>query len=225
MSQILGSLTNAVICGDEKAARKAAENVVSTGIDPLSAIKEGLMKGMSIVGEKWQRFEIYLPDVMLAAEAAKATMAVLKPKIVKEKMAEMKVGTVVIGTILGDIHDIGKTLVAMMLEVAGFEVHDLGRDVSPQKFIEKAKELDADIIAISTLMSPCIVSIEDVITDLKNMGDRHKYWIIIGGAATSPDWAKKIAADGYGRTSGDAVRVAKILVEKGNEVVRPVICE
>jgi trimethylamine corrinoid protein len=225
MSQTLVKLLNAVVSGDEETARKAAENVLSTGIDPLVAVKEGLEKGISIVGEKWQKFEIYLPAVMLAADAAKAAMAVLKPSITKEKLAEMKVGTVVIGTILGDIHDIGKTLVAMMLEVAGFEVHDLGRDVSPQKFIEQAKELDADIIAISTLMSPCIISIEDVITDLKTAGDRSKYWIIIGGAATSPDRAKKISADGYGRTSSDAVRAAKILVEKGTDVKRPVICE
>lgn len=224
-NEILTKLAESVISGDEDAVKEAAENAVKAGIDPVLAITDGLAKGIAVVGEKFHKFEIFLPEVMLAADAMKAGVEVLKPHISAERAKEIIAGKVVIGTAFGDIHDIGKNLVAVMLEVNGFEVYDMGTDCPSTKFIEKAKEVGADIIAISSLMVTSMYYQKDTLQYLKDMNIKDNYWVMIGGGPVTPEWAVKIGADGYGRFSSDAVEVAKILMEKGKEVERPVIKE
>ncbi len=224
-NEILSKLTEAVISGDENAVIETAENAVKAGIDPLLAITDGLAKGISVIGDKFRKYEIFLPEVMIAADAMKAGVNILKPHITAERVKEIVVGKAVIGTAFGDIHDIGKNLVSVMLSVNGFEVHDMGTDVASTKFIEKAKEVGADIIAISSLMATSMYYQKDTIQYLKDMNSNDTYWVIVGGGPVTSDWAVEIGADGYGRYSSDAVEVAKILMDKGKEVERPVIKE
>ena len=223
--EILEKLAKTVMDGDEERAKKAAEEALKAKIDPVSAIKDGLTKGIKIVGEKFHNFEIFLPEVILAADAMKAAMAVLKPHIAAERANEVMRGKAVIGTVRGDIHDIGKNLVAAMLEVSGYEVHDMGTDCPSTKFIEKAKEVGADIIGMSSLMVTSMCYQKDVIDYLKDMNERNKYWIMVGGGPVTPQWTIEIGADGYGRFSDDAVEVANTLMEKGSEIKLPVIKE
>jgi corrinoid protein of di/trimethylamine methyltransferase len=208
-TKILDSLCKAVIDGDEVFAKKLAEESITKGIDPLLAIKEGLAKGIAVIGEKFSNFEVFLPEVMLAADAMKIAMDVLIPTISKERLDEARPGVVVIGTVYGDIHDIGKNLVAAMLSVAGFEVNDLGGDVPVKTFIEKAKELKADIIAMSCLLSPSMFYQKGVIKYLRDAGIRKDYYVIVGGGPITPEFAKEIGADGWGKYSDDGVEVCK----------------
>ncbi len=221
--ELLEKLAKSVIDGDEAAAKKVAQEAIDAKIDPLDAIKNGFAKGMGVVGKKFHDFEIFLPEVVVAAEAMKAGMEVLKPHINAERLKENILGKVVIGTAFGDIHDIGKNLVGMMLGVNGFEVHDMGTDCPSTKFIEKAKEVGADIIAISTLLVTSMYYQKDTIKYLRDMNIRDKYLVMIGGGPVNPEWAAEIGADGYGRFASDAIDVAKILMEKGKDVTRPVV--
>ncbi len=208
-SEILDELSKVVINGDVSSSKKAAEKALAAGIDPIEAINGGLSKGMEVVGKKFEDFEIFLPGVMLAADAMKAALSVLRPKIIEGNEKEVKQGKVVIGTSTGDIHDIGKNLVATMLAVAGFEVHDLGSDVKVLDFIKKANEVNADIIAMSSLMFVSTPYQMDVVRSLEDKGVRDKYFVIIGGGATSPEWTEEIKADGWGRSVLDGVDLCK----------------
>jgi corrinoid protein of di/trimethylamine methyltransferase len=224
-SEILEKLANAVITGDVDEARKVAEEALKANVDPLEAIKNGLAKGMDVIGKKFHNFEVFLPEVMLAADAMKAGIEILRPYLSAESAAKMSKGKVVIGTVFGDIHDIGKNLVAAMLEAAGFEVYDLGTDCPSTKFVEKAEEVKADIIAMSSLMVTSMFYQKEVVDFLKDAGEREKYWVMVGGGPVTPEWAKEIGADGYGRFADDAVEVAKTLIEAGDKVALPVIRE
>jgi trimethylamine corrinoid protein len=155
-TKILDALAKAVIDGNDEAARKAAAEAINENVDPIKAIKEGLAKGMSVIGEKFHKFEVFLPHVMLAADAMKEAASLLEKNIGVERKAEITHGKVVIGTVFGDIHDIGKNLLATLLSVEGFEVYDLGSDVPVKMFLNKAKDVEADIIAMSCLMSTWI---------------------------------------------------------------------
>ena len=216
--EILDKLIQAIINGDEARAKKITEDVLAAGMDPLDVVKQGAFKAMDIIGEKWRKFEIFLSHVMLAADAMKSVMAVLLPKIAAEQKSKLSLGRVVIGTVSGDIHDIGKNLVATLLSVAGFEVHDIGVDIPSKDFIEKAKEFNADIIAMSCLLSTSMYFQRDIIQYLKDAGLREKYYVIVGGGPVTPDWASEIGADGWGKYADDAVTVCKKLVTGG---VRP----
>ncbi len=209
---ILRGLAESVIDGDEDRAREFAKKAVDAGIDPLTAIKEGLMSGMKVVGDRFSRLEIFLPEVLLAADAMKAALEILEPLIVKEEREKLTLGKVVIGTVQGDIHDIGKNIVAMLLKANGFEVYDLGRDVPIDEFINKAEEVGADIIAISTLLSTSMPYMEDVIRLLKDRGLREKYKVMVGGGPVTREFAEEIGADGYGDNAEEAVEVAKKLL-------------
>lgn len=222
--EILNKLAKAVLESNEIGAKRAAEEAIAEGIDPLEAIQEGLAKGMSVIGEKFEKLEVFLPQVMLGAEAMKAAMDVLLPKIAPENLAKARLGKVVIGTVSGDIHDIGKNLVATLLSVAGFEVHDLGSDVPAKKFVEKAEEIEADIIALSCLLTPSMFFQKDVISYLNDMGVRDKYYIILGGGAITPEWVGEIRADGWGKYAEDAVKVCKLLItERPSRLGEPLI--
>lgn len=205
-------LSKAVIDGDAELAKKAAADAINAGITPIDAINNGLMKGMIDVGEKFGKLEIYLPEVLLAAGAMEAAMAVLKPRMLPEELSKIKIGKVVIGTIQGDIHDIGKNIVSLMLTASGFEVFDLGKDVPLLNFIKKAEEVNADLIAVSALMTTTMEYMKDLIILMEETGVRQKYKVIVGGAPVLPEWAEKIGADGYGKDASEAVMVAKKLM-------------
>lgn len=224
-AEIFEKLANAVISGDEEAARKAAQEALDAKVDPLEAIKNGFAKGMDVVGKKFHDFEIFLPEVILAADAMKVGIEVLRPHMTKESMEKSIRGRIVIGTVFGDIHDIGKNLVAVMLEAGGFEVHDLGCDVPSTKFVDRAKEVDADIIAMSSLMVTSMYYQKEVMDYLRDAGARENYWIMVGGGPVTPEWTKEIGADGYGKFADDAVEVARVLMEKGEDISKPVVKE
>ncbi len=212
--EILRNLADSVISGDEEKAKDFAKKALDAGIDPLTAINEGLMRGMSQVGDDFSKLKIYLPEVMMAAEAMKAALSILEPAALQKGAGALKKSKVVIGTITGDIHDIGKNIVAMLLRANGFEVYDLGRDVPIDDLIRKAEEVGADIIAASTLLSTSMPYMEDLVNLLKERGLRDKYIVMVGGGPVTREWAASIGADGYGDDGEEAVKVAKELLQR-----------
>jgi corrinoid protein of di/trimethylamine methyltransferase len=216
--ELLEKLANTIIDGDEQGAAEVAEEILSAGIDPGEAIKQGATKGLDEVGERFQRLEAFLPDLVSAGDTMKACLAVFIPHIRSEQMGDFLLGNVVIGTVRGDVHDIGKNMVANMLTVSGFEVYDLGIDVPVKRFVEKAEEVRAKVIALSALLSQTAHYQQEVIAYLRDVGLREKYYVVVGGAPVSPEWAIKIGADGYAKTAIDAGQLLKRLVAEG---VRP----
>lgn len=211
-TEIIDALRESVIKGDSEAAKRAAEEALSSNIPPMEAINEGLMKGILEVGERFGRLELFLSELMLSASAMQSGIAILRAKMTPEKRAESTFGKIVIGTVAMDIHDIGKNLVSTMLTAAGFEVYDMGIDVSSKKFIEKAEEVNADIIALSALLTTTRPFQRDVLDLLKSMGKREKYKVLLGGGAVSQEWADLIGADGYARDASEAPSVAKKII-------------
>ena len=197
-----------VIDGDEDAAATIANKVIDRGLSPIEIINEGFAEGMIKVGDLFAKEEYALPEVLLSADAMQKAIDLLAPHIPKQEV-EKKLGIVVIGTVQGDLHDIGKRIVATMLEVYGFEVHDLGRDVPIGKFIEKAKEVNADIVAASALMTTTMVGQKVLEEALREAGIREKVKLMVGGAAVSQDWADQIGADGYAEEVTEAVEKAR----------------
>lgn len=212
--EIFESLFRAILDIDEEGGKRAAAKLIEEKIDPVEGIEKGLSQGMKIIGEMFNKSEIYLPEMMMAADVFTSVMEILKPHISAERLDKMKQGTVVIGTVKGDIHAIGKDITAMLLETAGFTVHNLGVDVATSTFIEEARKAKADIIGLSSLLTTTMPSQKDVIDILKETGERDKYTILIGGAPTSQDWANEIGADGYGETAERAVSLALEFVDK-----------
>jgi len=174
----------------------------------------GLQPGMQEVGDKFRKYEIYLPEMMMAAEAFDHAMKVLEPRLASSGEARQKMGRVVLGTVQGDIHTLGKNIVATMLKLNGFEVHDLGVDVPASSFVKKAQEVQANVIAISALMTTTMGQQKSVIEHLKAGGIRDKYYVMIGGGCTTQAWADEIGADGYGQTAADATALALAAVRK-----------
>jgi trimethylamine corrinoid protein len=209
---LIKAAIEAVIKGDEKAAVDVANRVIAEGLDPLDIISDGFAKGMITVGDLFAKEDYALPEVLLSAGAMQDAMDVLDPHISRKEAKEKK-GVVVIGTVEGDIHEIGKRIVGTMLEVYGFEVHDLGADVPTEKFIEKAKELKADIVATSALMTTTMVRQKKLEEALKEAGMRDSVKTMVGGAAVTKEWADLIGADGYGQDVTEAVEAAKQLVK------------
>ncbi len=205
-------LKEAVIAGDRDEAVKIAREVVDKGLDPLEALERGLVAGVLEVGEKWIKEEVFLTDVVMAADAMKAASEVLRPEIVKRGGVVKKLGKVVIGTVAGDIHDIGKSLVALMLEASGFEVIDLGVDVPTETFVEKVRELKPDVLGLSALLTTTMLEQGKVIEALKREGLRDEVKVIVGGAPVTEEWAKSIGADGYAEDAIRAVRLVKKLL-------------
>lgn len=203
---------------DSEATKRAAQEAVEKGISPIEAI-DILTRTAREVGEKFARFEIYLPEVMLMADAFTVGLGILKEKIPKEKVP--KVGRVVIGTVKGDIHDIGKNIVATMLVAAGFDVFDIGKDVTIPMFAETAEKVKADIIAASALMTTSMTIQKDLIEYFRAVGIRDKYKIMVGGGPVTQEYAEEIGADGYAPDAIKAVEVAKnLLTARAKEVTR-----
>lgn len=182
-------------------------------MDPLAAIEQGLKSGMDVVGEGFARGELFIPDLVMSAEAMKAAIAVLEPEMLRRKQQRQVLGRVVIGTVQGDIHEIGKTLVATMLAANGFEVRDLGVDVSPQRFVDAVRETNANVVGLSALLTTTLLNQETVILTLQEAGLRDQVKVIIGGVPASPEWAEEIGADGYAENATEAVEVVKRLVQ------------
>jgi trimethylamine corrinoid protein len=209
---LLKEAKRAVFEGDEEAAEAMAKKVIAEGINPVEIINEGLSPAMTEVGDGFANEEIPLPGVLVAAEAMTKAIEIMEPHIAKEEVAET-LGTVVIGTVEGDIHDIGKRIVATMLKVYGFEVHDLGRDVPIDVFVEKAKELKPDILGSSSLMTTTMGGQKILEEKLREIGIRDNFKTMIGGAATTQEWADKIGCDCYAEDANDTALKAKELIK------------
>ncbi|MFQ5712373.1 MAG: corrinoid protein [Candidatus Geothermarchaeales archaeon] len=211
--EVLEELKNAVVNFDVEGAVESARKALEMGIDPVKAIEGGLTKGLRIIGERFEKGELFLMHIVAAAEAARRAIdEVLQPEILKRKAERKVLGRVVIGTVAGDIHEIGKNLVAVMLFIAGFEVFDLGRDVPVEEFVKKAKDVNADIVATSALLSTTLLVQREIIEALEAAGIRDKVKVIVGGAPVTQEWAERIGADGYGADAMEAVSVAKRLL-------------
>jgi trimethylamine corrinoid protein len=209
---LLKQAKQAIMEGDEEAAEAMAYKVIAEGINPVEIINEGLSPAMTEVGDGFANEEIPLPGVLVAAEAMTVAIKIMEPHIPKEEIATT-LGTVVLGTVEGDIHDIGKRIVATMLNVYGFEVHDLGRDVPIDVFVEKAKELKPDILGSSSLMTTTMVGQKILEEKLREVGIRDNLKTMIGGAATTQEWADKIGCDCYAEDANDTVLKAKELIK------------
>jgi len=204
----LKALADAVIKGDQSAAVEITKSALTEDTAAKSILEEGLIAGMDVVGDRFKKNEIYIPEVLIAARAMKMAMEVLEPELVKAGV--QPVGKFLIGTVQGDLHDIGKNLVAMMLKGAGFGVVDLGVDIGPEKFIEKARATGIQLIGISALLTTTMPGMEKTIKALKDAGVSAK--IMIGGAPVTQGYADKIGADGYAADAASAVDLAKSLV-------------
>jgi len=204
----LQALANAVIKGDQNTAVEVTKAALGEGATAKSVLNEGLIAGMDVIGARFKKNEVYIPEVLIAARAMKMAMEVLEPELAKEGVEP--IGKFLIGTVQGDLHDIGKNLVAMMLKGAGFEVVDLGVDIGPEKFVEQAKASNAELIGMSALLTTTMPAIEKTIAALKDAGVSAK--IMIGGAPVTQDYADKVGAHGYAADAASAVDTAKTLV-------------
>jgi methylmalonyl-CoA mutase cobalamin-binding domain/chain len=205
-------LSDAIIRGDIEAAGDLASAALSAGADPLEVINLGVIPATDRLGSLFEAFEIYLPELISGGEAAKAAMDVLVENIPEETWSQARPGTVVLGTVQGDLHDIGKNMVGAMLAASGFEVVDLGVDVPTKDFIKKAEEVGAKIIALSALMSTSLYFQKDVVEYLRDAGKRGDYYVVVGGGPVTPEWAAEINADGVGRQANSAVQICKQLL-------------
>lgn len=213
-SQILEKLSAVVIEGSEEEAEELAKQVVANNIDPLEAIEKGLSKGMTIIGKKFECGEAYLPELLMAAANFNAAMAVLRPVIDAGKQEVTRLGKVLIATVKGDVHTIGKDIVATVLDTSGFDVVDMGVDNPSLNIVQEAEKLKVDLIALSSVMTTTMPSQKEVIETLREMGIRQKYFVIVGGGPVNQEWADRIGADGYGKSAVDAVALAKTLMAK-----------
>ena len=209
------AMRQAVIDGDAAAAEAAARAAIAAGIPPLVAIDEGFMPGMKEVGAGFAAGDLFLPDMMLAARAMQRALAVLEPELKAAAVERTVAGRVVIGTVAGDIHEIGKNLVGMLLSTSGFDVHDLGVNVAPERFVEAAREHRADIVGLSALLTTTMTGQRTVIEALDAAGLRPRVKVMVGGAPVTGQWAADIGADGYSEDAMGAVELAKRLVAAG----------
>lgn len=204
----LKALADAVIKGDQGTAVEITKAALEEGTAAKSVLEDGLIAGMGVVGERFKKNEVYIPEVLIAARAMKMAMEILEPELAKAGVEP--VGKFIIGTVQGDLHDIGKNLVAMMLKGAGFKVVDLGVDVSPEEFVEQAKVTGIQLIGMSALLTTTMPAMERTVKALKDAGVSSK--IVIGGAPVTQGYADKIGAHGYAADAASAVDMAKSLV-------------
>jgi 5-methyltetrahydrofolate--homocysteine methyltransferase len=201
----LKALSDAIIKGDQKTAVEITQAAIDAGTAPGTILEDGLIMGMNIIGTRFKANEVYIPEVLIAARAMKMAMEILEPKLVEAGVEPL--AKALVGTVQGDLHDIGKNLVMMMLKGAGFNVIDAGIDVSPESFVEKAKESGAKIVGLSALLTTTMPAMEKTVAEIKKAGLDAK--IMIGGAPVTQAYADKIGADGYAADAASAVDVAK----------------
>ena len=202
-------MAQSVIDGDDDEAASLAQQVLDEGANPLQAINNGFSAGMAVVGDLYSTGEYFLPDLILGGEAMKAALAVLEPALKASGQVRKVSGTVVLGTVKGDIHEIGKSLVGSMLSASGFKVHDLGVDIEASEFVAKTREFDADIVALSALLTTTMLHQQDVIEHLAEAGLRERVKVMVGGSPVTQGWADQIGADGFAENAANAVVVAK----------------
>ena len=210
-AEIINEISGWLQKGRAKNVKALVEEALEQGLDPKEILNEGLLAGMMIVGGKFKRNEVFVPEVLVAARAMNAGITVLEPKLVE--VGNEPIGKAVIGTIKGDLHDIGKNLVAMMLKGAGFEIIDAGTDVDADTFIAKAEEANADVICMSALLTTTMPYMKDVIDMLKERGLRDKYVVMVGGAPVTAEFAEQIGADYYTPDATTAAEVAKAAIK------------
>ena len=203
-------LADAIIKGDNVASKELAEKLVAEGVAATDVLNEGLVPGMNVVGAKFKANEMYIPEVLIAARAMHAAMDIIKP-LLSESGAEMK-GTVVVGTVQGDLHDIGKNLVAMMLEGGGFQVVDVGVDIPADKFVEEVKKSNAKVLGLSALLTTTMPAMKEVIEAIKADGATKDVKVMVGGAPLTQEYADSIGAAGYAADASSAVDLAGELI-------------
>lgn len=211
MADVLSKLKQTILDFDEDAALEAAKEAVAEGVDPVEAVG-ALADGLNELGVAFEKMEVFLPEIMLASDAFKAALTVLEPELKKSHKEGDKAIPVVIGTVQGDVHQVGKDMVATFLTTAGFDVYDLGVDVAPSRFLEEAKKVDAKIIAAAALMSTTRPVQKDLLDFLEAKGVRDKYLVFVGGGVVTQEWADQIRADGYGQDAIATVELAKKLL-------------
>ena len=209
---ILNKLKEAIEELDKEKAEAAAKEAKAAGIEAMDAIQNGLGQGMNTISELFDEGEMFVPQILLAAEAFESSVAVLTADMLEEERNKTKLGKVIVHTVQGDIHDVGKNIVKTMLAASGFEVIDLGRDVPVDDVVQKAIELDVDIISGSALMTTTMPSQRDIIKALEEEGVRDKIKCMFGGAPVSQEWVDKIGADAYGENAAEAISKAKELM-------------
>lgn len=211
-TELFQAMAQSIIDGESEVAEKLARQSIEAGIDPLEAINQGFVVGVNHVGSEFSCGNAFLPELVMAGEAMKVAVSTLEPEMQRRGTELKSLGKVVLATIHGDIHDIGKTLVGTMLSASGFKVYDLGVDVPVTRLIEKAVEVNADIVAVSALLTTTMVRQRDVVEALDDMGLRPKIKVMVGGAPVTGEWVKEIGADGYSEDAIGAVQVAKRLL-------------
>ena len=212
--QALAAMRQSIIDGAPATARDLAQSGLTHGIEPISAINDGFVPGMQHVGEQFAKRMMFLPDMMASAEAMRAAMSVLEPELKKRGAERPMAGTVVLGTAKGDIHEIGKSLVGTLLTAHGFRVYDLGADVSSEIFVAKTRELNADVVGVSALLTTTMRGQKSVIELLESEGLRSQVKVIIGGAPVTRQWAEEIGADGYSKDAAGAVTLVQNLLQR-----------
>jgi trimethylamine corrinoid protein len=211
-AELFQKMAQCIIDGDSDASVALAKEAIVKGIDPLDAITKGFVIGVNQVGEAFSCGDAFLPELVMAGEAMKAAVLTLEPEMEKRGSERQMLGKVVLATVEGDIHEIGKSLVGTMLSASGFQVYDLGVDVETAKIIAKTKEVNANIVAMSALLTTTMVKQREVIEALEKAGIRSRVKVMVGGAPVTRDWVQKIGADGYSEDAIGAVNVAKTLM-------------
>jgi corrinoid protein of di/trimethylamine methyltransferase len=210
---ILTEITRTLVaCEAPDSVAELSQKALEQGEEPLTIINQGLVPGMGIVGEKFQTGEYFLPHMVIAADAMQQAMGLLQPELLARQQNVEVPGVFVIGSVKGDIHEIGKSLVATMMLANGFRVHDLGVDVAPEIFVEKVQELDADIVGLSALLTTTMTAQRDVLEALQEAGIRDRVKVMVGGAPVTEEWAESIGADGYAEDVVSAVELARQLL-------------
>lgn len=211
MKTLLENIYQSTLKGNENNVRQGVQDAIDRDINPQVILQEGLIAPMKEVGQLYEDGEYFVPEMLISAKTMKSGLDLLRPHLIE---ADVKsIGTVVIGTVKGDLHDIGKTLVSMMLEGANFEVYDLGADVAPDKFVEKIEEVSPDIVGMSALLTTTLPSMQTTIQTIRKTKNGKKVKIMIGGAPVTQEYAEKIGADGYATNASQATSVAKMLID------------
>ncbi len=212
MNATLQAIFDGIVNGDNHIVPEKIEEAFKQGIDPGIILNQAMIAGMAEVGKRFEAGEYFVPEMLISARAMKSGLAILKPKLVLNNIHSF--GKIIVGTVKGDLHDIGKNLVSLMLEGAGFEIIDAGNDVSPEKFVEIAKTTNADIIGLSALLTTTMTNMKSTIAALEQAGIRKKIKVMIGGAPVTEGYAKQIGADGYAEDASKAVALAKLLLDQ-----------
>jgi len=210
----LATLYTAVLEGDAKTSAAIAKQALDEGVEPLKLVTDAMVPAMDEAGRRFEAEDYFVPELLLAARAMKAAMALIRPLLVAS--GAKSAGRVAVGTVKGDLHDIGKNLVASMLEGGGFEVLDLGADVAPEKFVEAVKEKGAQVVCLSALLTVTMPSMKTTIEALKQAGVRDNVKVLVGGAPVTTQYANEIGADGYGENANSAVAMTRKLLGTGN---------